>query len=253
MSNQNYPYDIALSFAGEDRKYAQELAQVLKARDIDVFYDEYEEATLWGKNLYTHLSEVYQKQARFCVMFLSQYYAQKLWTNHEREAAQARAFQENKEYILPIRLDNTEIPGILPTIGYLKWSNADSIANTIVKKLEQKTPSQHQPDKVNRIGNSDLTKSSSFDQIVKEQKSLSGEQRKKLQDALIDAFLNKSSLEQMLDFELDKNLNVIAGEGSLQEIVFKLIRTAESQGWLLDLVRAARKSNPGNPRLLALD
>lgn len=146
MSNQNYRYDIALSFAGEDRKYANELAQALKACKIDVFYDEYEEAQLWGKNLYTYLSEVYQKQARFCVMFLSQSYAQKLWTNHEREAAQARAFEENKEYILPIRLDETKIPGIPPTIGYQKWSNADSIADIIIKKLKQQkeTLSQHQ-------------------------------------------------------------------------------------------------------------
>lgn len=164
MSNQDYSYVVALSFAGEDRKYAKELAQVLTANSINVFYDEYEEATLWGKNLYTHLSEVYQKQARFCVMFLSQHYAQKLWTNHEREAAQARAFQENKEYILPIRLDNTEIPGILPTIGYLKWSNADSIANAIIKKLKQETPNQRQLDSVNKIANSHLTKSPSSDQ-----------------------------------------------------------------------------------------
>lgn len=149
MSNQDYPYDVALSFAGEDRKYAEELAQILVDRGINVFYDQYEEATLWGKNLYTHLSEVYQKQARFCVMLLSQHYAQKVWTNHEREAAQSRAFQEKKEYILPLRLDNTEIPGILPTIGYLTWSNADSIANAIIRKLEQETPSQRPSDSVN--------------------------------------------------------------------------------------------------------
>ena len=79
--------------------------------------------------------------------------------------------------------------------------------------------------------------------------SLSGQQRKKLQDALIDAFPNTASLEQMLSFELDKNLRVIAGEGSLQDIVFKLIQTANSQGWVEDLVRAACDSNPGNPLL----
>jgi GUN4-like/Effector-associated domain 1 len=79
--------------------------------------------------------------------------------------------------------------------------------------------------------------------------TLSGQQRKKLQDALIDAFPAKASLEQMLSFELDKNLRAIAGEGSLQEIVFKLIQEAESQGWFVDLVRAARKENPGNSQL----
>jgi Effector-associated domain 1/CHAT domain len=79
--------------------------------------------------------------------------------------------------------------------------------------------------------------------------SLSGQQRKELQLALIDAFPNTASLEQMLAFELDKNLRAIAGEGSLQDIVFKLIQTANSEGWVEDLVNAARNSNPGNLRL----
>jgi hypothetical protein len=70
-------------------------------------------------------------------MFLSQHYAKRNWTNHEREAAQSRAFREREEYILPVRLDDTEIPGILPTIGYLKWrqENADTIADVILVKL----------------------------------------------------------------------------------------------------------------------
>ncbi len=119
---QQYPYDVALSFAGEDRIYAEALADALVRHGIEVFYDKYEKNTLWGKDLYTYLSDLYQHKARFCVMFLSQHYAAKLWTNHERQAAQARAFREHEEYILPIRLDNTQIPGLLPTIGYLRWS-----------------------------------------------------------------------------------------------------------------------------------
>jgi hypothetical protein len=78
---------------------------------------------------------------------------------------------------------------------------------------------------------------------------LSGQQRKELQLALIDAFPTTASLEQMLAFGLDKNLRVIAGEGSLQDIVFQLIQAANSQGWTEDLVRAACDSNPGNQRL----
>jgi len=52
-------------------------------------------------------------------MFLSRQYADKLWTNHERRATQVRAFRERNEYILPLRLDDTKIPGILETTGYL--------------------------------------------------------------------------------------------------------------------------------------
>jgi formylglycine-generating enzyme required for sulfatase activity len=78
---------------------------------------------------------------------------------------------------------------------------------------------------------------------------LSGQQRKELQSALIDAFPTAVSLEQMLVFELNKNLRAIAGEGSLQEIIFKLIQVANAEGWIENLVRAARNSNDGNQLL----
>ncbi len=82
--------------------------------------------------------------------------------------------------------------------------------------------------------------------------SLSGQQRRLLQSALMGAFPTLVSLEQMLSFRLNKNLRAIAGEGSLQEIVFKLIQIAEAQGWLEDLVCAARKENSGNALLQAI-
>lgn len=107
-------YDVTLSFAGEDRHYAEELANLLKSGEYSVFYDDYEKAQLWGTNLYDHFASVYKDQAHYCVMFLSEHYARKLWTKHERQSAQARAFEESKEYILPIRLDDMEIPEICP-------------------------------------------------------------------------------------------------------------------------------------------
>jgi HEAT repeat protein len=82
---------------------------------------------------------------------------------------------------------------------------------------------------------------------------LSGRQRKQLQEALESAFPTKASLEQMLSYELDKNLEAIAGPGNLQEIIFKIIQTAEAQGWILNLIRAAQQSNRGNLKLKAID
>jgi hypothetical protein len=130
-------YDVAISFAGEDRAFAEALADALRSRGVTVFYDAYEKAALWGKNLYTHLSDVYSSQARYAILLLSQHYAKKVWTRHEREAAQARAFEEHSEYILPVRLDDTAIPGVLPTVGYLRWppEDANSIADAVVAKL----------------------------------------------------------------------------------------------------------------------
>lgn len=137
MSPSAPQYDVALSFAGEDRSHAEGLADALVARNVRVFYDLHEKETLWGKDLYQYLADVYHKRARYCVVFVSQHYASKLWTNHELKAAQARAFSERAEYILPVRLDDTELPGVLPTQGYLKIppETAGTIADALAKKL----------------------------------------------------------------------------------------------------------------------
>ena len=135
-------YDVALSFAAEDREYAKALRDLLKAGEYEPFYDEDELADLWGKNLYDYLSEVYKDRARYCVMFLSKHYEHKLWTNHERQMAQARAFQENREYILPVRLDDTEIPGIPPTVGYLdlRSMTIEEVYEALTMKLSGTIP-----------------------------------------------------------------------------------------------------------------
>ena len=78
---------------------------------------------------------------------------------------------------------------------------------------------------------------------------LSGEQRKKLHDALIDAFPEKSSLRQILSFQLNKNLNEITSGTNLSEVTFELIEKAEAENWVKDLVNAALRENPRNSKL----
>jgi hypothetical protein len=117
----HYEYDVAISFAGEDRPIVEPYALALKTRRVRIFYANFAEVDLWGADLYETLDAVYRLKARYCVLFLSHHYADKVWTNHERRAAQARAVMENREYILPVRLDPTEIPGLRPTICYLDW------------------------------------------------------------------------------------------------------------------------------------
>ena len=131
-----YIYDIALSFAGEDRALVEQIAAKLSRNGVRVFYDRYEEANLWGKDLYDHLSEIYQNKARYCIVFLSRHYAEKVWTNHERKNAQLRAMEETKEYILPVKLDDTEITSIRNTIGYLDFRE-HGIDGIVTKTLEK--------------------------------------------------------------------------------------------------------------------
>jgi hypothetical protein len=130
-------YDVVLSFAGEDREYVEDVASYLESKGVDVFYDRYEEVTLWGKDLVEHLDSVYRKQGRYCIMFISKHYAKKIWTTHERRSAFARALEERVEYILPARFDNTDIPGLRPTVGYvdLQRLKPPALGQLIMKKL----------------------------------------------------------------------------------------------------------------------
>lgn len=130
-------YDICLSFAGEDREFVEQVANRLRYRGVSVFYDDYERVDLWGKDLYVHLDNIYRKAAIYCVVFISKHYATKLWTNHERRSSQARAFKENREYILPAKFDDTELPGLPPTIGYidLQKTTSEELADLIAQKL----------------------------------------------------------------------------------------------------------------------
>ena len=137
MSKTSRRYQVALSFAGEDRPYVDRVAQELKRAGVSVFYDRYEEAALWGKNLYDHLRRVYSEESDFAIIFISAAYAAKVWTNHERESAQARAINEHREYILPARFDDTNLPGLLQTVGYvdLRQKTPADFAQLIMNKL----------------------------------------------------------------------------------------------------------------------
>jgi len=131
-------YHAALSFAGEDREYVERVATQLRAEGVDVFYDKFEEADLWGKDLYAHLSDVYQNRAIFTVIFISEAYTKKVWTNHERKSAQARALSENQEHILPAFFDDSvEVPGLLKTTAHVTLENRtpEQLADLIVQKL----------------------------------------------------------------------------------------------------------------------
>lgn len=130
-------FDVAISYASEDRDMAEQIAAALVLDRISVFYDRYMEPELWGKDLPQHLADVYQRRARFCVMVISANYAGKLWPTVEREAAVARAVSENIDYILPLRLDDTVVPGLPTSLVFIdgRSTTQEDISRLIVKRV----------------------------------------------------------------------------------------------------------------------
>ncbi|MDJ0772840.1 MAG: effector-associated domain EAD1-containing protein [Mastigocoleus sp. MO_167.B18] len=78
---------------------------------------------------------------------------------------------------------------------------------------------------------------------------LSGKQRQEFRDALVNAFPSYSSLEQMVSFEFNENLESIAGNGEINNVAFNLIKWAEKKERLEELIRGACEENPGNTQL----
>lgn len=138
-------YDVVFSFAGEDRIYVEEAANYVRNSGIEVFYDFFEQIELWGKNLAEHLDEIYSERGRFCVMFISKAYAEKMWTRHERRSAFDRAMREDDEYILPARFDDTPIQGLHSSIGYinLRHLEAKDFAALLIAKVKSKDIPKH--------------------------------------------------------------------------------------------------------------
>lgn len=135
--NSGHQYDIAMSFAGEDRQLVEQVANYLDLFQVSVFYDVWEQHKLIGEDLYTYLADVYEKRASYCAMFISQSYVTKAWPSHERQFAQSRAFASKEPYILPIRVDDADCPGIPKTVGFIdaRRTKPHEIAVLLLRKL----------------------------------------------------------------------------------------------------------------------
>jgi len=149
----DFEFDVCLSFAGEQRAYVEEVATHLREKGIRVFFDDFERADLWGKDLYEHLAYIYSRAARYCVLFASKEYAEKVWTSHERRNAQARALEDHGDYVLPARFDDTEIPGLRDTIKYepLDGVSPGELASLIEKKIGPRQTENFLPPQPDRL------------------------------------------------------------------------------------------------------
>ena len=136
MDNDEH-YDVAISFAGTERERAEELALCLRDRGVKVFYDAFFGAQLWGKDLAEFFDDIYRRRARYCVMFISEAYRDRMWTTHERRSAIARSVEQRDEYILPIVVEQADLSGLAPTLGYVSAHEltTEEIADMVVEKL----------------------------------------------------------------------------------------------------------------------
>lgn len=137
-----YQYDIALSFAEEDRSTALLLKHELDKRGIQnvYYYPDHAQET-WGRYLVEQLSIVYAQKARFALVLLSNAYFEGNYTRIEYDAIQMRREQGiDNEYMLLVLIgeDNLLERPELKGLAYIRWQhNPEYIVGTLLSLLEK--------------------------------------------------------------------------------------------------------------------
>lgn len=147
--DQNYDYDVAFSFAGEQREFVEATYRYLVSKGVNVFYDQDQAVDIdtWGQNLVDYFNDIFSHKARFCVVFISQEYANKVWTNYERQVIQARGLVD-QGYILPARFDGTKLAGEIETTKYVNLAHLtpEDFGNVILRKIQSKNTPDTPPE-----------------------------------------------------------------------------------------------------------
>ncbi len=109
-------YHVALSYAGEDRRYVEEVKTLLESHGLRVYFGDGPGAPEIGLPLLDHLADVFEHRAQHCLVFISRFYTGKPTTMQELQAAlrRHRTLESPLEdpYILPARFDDTPVPDL---------------------------------------------------------------------------------------------------------------------------------------------
>jgi hypothetical protein len=145
---KRFEHEVAISYAGEDREIAEQIAHSLRKKGVPVFYDKFYKVDLWGKNLSIWFRNNYGKSSRFVLVLISCHYPVKDWANFEFSIARAEEKKRKEEFILPVRLDSTKMPGLPSDKAYLdfKKEGLEGVVDCLVQKVKtaasEKIPEQ---------------------------------------------------------------------------------------------------------------
>ena len=137
---QNFKYDVAISFLGDDLQLAGELAKLLRDR-MSVFLFTERQGEIAGSDGLDTLSLVFGSQARLVVILYRAGWGSTPWTRVEETAIKNRGLQHGWDFILLIPLDqNSELPPWLPKtqiwLSYPQYGLAAAVP-VLERKLEE--------------------------------------------------------------------------------------------------------------------
>lgn len=140
MTKDNYKYDVAFSFAQKDEALALSIYKLLKDRISCFIYSE-EQKKLAGTDGEKTFNEVFSKEARIVVIFLSSDWGNTKWTRIEETAIKNKGFDEGYDFVILIPTEkDVNPPKYIPKtrlwIGLERWG-IESAASVIEARVQE--------------------------------------------------------------------------------------------------------------------
>lgn len=144
ITSQRLPvneYDLAFSFASEDREYVEEVKRQCDKLELATYYDKDRKIDQWGKSFIGEQRKVYSGyKTKHFVPFISQYYFSKPIPTDEFKSALYESLKRTR-YILPIKLDDSDVSVeyLHKDIQYLKKSEytPEQLAQALKQIVEE--------------------------------------------------------------------------------------------------------------------
>ena len=114
-----FRFDFAISYAGEDESVAENLAVSLGNFGASVYFAPRFRSTLLGRRMSTEFGSVFGPLTRFFVPVISRHYARKDYPQYEWQIALGEGKEREREFIIPVRLDDTPLVGLPLDTGHI--------------------------------------------------------------------------------------------------------------------------------------
>lgn len=140
MNDEDYTYDIAISFLAQDEGVATSLSDLLQDR-LKVFLYSKKQEDLAGKDGEIEFNSVFSEQSRMVAVFYRSGWGESPWTRIEETAIRNRAYEHGYDFVTFIPLDDKkQVPTWLPKtqlyVGLSRWG-IEGVASVIEARVQE--------------------------------------------------------------------------------------------------------------------
>lgn len=109
---QTRTYDIALSYASEQKQMVSRVAAILETEGLKVFFAPDRQGQFAADNMISRFYQIFRYQSRYTAAFVTEDYLRKEYTMFEAESAQLSDRYGRKNHLIPICFGEATLPGL---------------------------------------------------------------------------------------------------------------------------------------------